>query len=161
MTSIFDNMPPVMENNRTVGVGTPVSTPIGTPVQAAIPAVKTSGNQTDTVEISAEKPKKQGPIKRLKGFIANIKKFFASAGEYVKGGTKGIVHGAVIGSIVYTGSNVIKHFAKEGSRLSKLHSKPLAILSGIGVLAGNLWTASLNATEKSSEIDHRWTGHKK
>ena len=42
---------------------------------------------SDSVEISGNKKVKKGPIKALKGFIGNVKKFFASASEYVKGVT--------------------------------------------------------------------------
>ena len=42
----------------------------------------------------------------------------------------------------------------------KIPNKALAVIVAGIALAANIWTASLNATEKSSNIDHRWTGHK-
>lgn len=154
MTNIFNDMPPVTMPTRTV-VAVPQAT---TTVQTAIPAAPATPG-TDTVEISKEKPKKQGPIKKLKNFIANIKKTCATAGEYVKGGTKGITSGVVAGSVIYTAGQIAKKFAKEGSKLAKVPNKAFAIVAGVGLFAANIWTASLNATEKRSDIEHRWTGH--
>lgn len=160
MSNVFDSMPQVMLPNRTV-VSAPqqASASVQSAVQTA--AAAPAAVQNDTVEISTASQQKKGPIKSLKGFIANIKKFFSTTSEYVKGGAKGFTSGAVAASVVYTGSQIIKHFAKEGSKLKKLHSVPLSIITGAGVLASNIWTASLNATEKASNIEHRWTGHNK
>ena len=44
--------------------------------------------------------------------------------------------------------------------VKKIPNKALAVIVAGIALAANIWTASLNATEKSSNIDHRWTGHK-
>lgn len=112
---------------------------------------------SDSVEISGNKKVKKGPIKALKGFIGNVKKFFASASEYVKGGFKGIVTGAALGSVIYTAGSIIN---KVRNKNGKGHII-LASLAGIGSIAANLWTASLNSTEKQSQIEHRWTGHNK
>ncbi len=122
-------------------------------------------SETDTVEISAENQNtKQGPIRTVKNFIANIKKFFSTTGEYIKGTVKGLSTGVVAGSVVYTGGSVINHFrgkaaAKTGQTPKNIPSKALAVTVGVLSLASNLWNASLNATEKKSNIDHRWTGH--
>ena len=35
----------------------------------------------------------------------------------------------------------------------------LAGVAAVGSIAANLWNASLNASEKSSNIDHRYSGH--
>ena len=145
----------------------PVQTPQSVSVKEAIPA---STVANDTVEISNKKEKK-GLIKSVKGFIANVKKFFAAAGEYTKGTVKGIATGAIAGSVVYTGGtafNAIRQgladrsAQKAGEEVAKVVKKfPSKVAAGIiavGALAANLWTASLNATEKQSEIDMRWTG---
>ena len=157
MNNVFDNMPPVSIPTRSVIAEPKVSTTI----KDAIPAAKTTESASDSVEITqqTETTQKKGPIKSVKNFIANIKKTFTSASEYVKGTAKGIGSGAVAASLIYTGGQVIKRFAKPESKLSKIHNKPLAIIAGIGILAANLWTASLNASEKRSQIEHRWTGH--
>lgn len=136
-------------------------------VKEAIPA---STVASDTVEISNKKEKK-GLIKSVKGFIAGVKKFFAAAGEYTKGTVKGLTSGVVAGSIVYTGGtafNAIRQTLANRSAqkageevvkvVKKFPSKVAAGIVAVGALAGNLWTASLNATEKQSEIDMRWTG---
>jgi len=128
-------------------------------VKDSIPAanVKTS-QQADTVEFSTKENKtKQGPIKSIKNGIANIKKFFATTGSYVKGTFNGIKNGAVAGSLIYTGGSILKKFKPE----SKVPHKALAIVAAGVALAGSLWNASLDATEKNSNIDHRWTGHNK
>lgn len=143
-------------------------------VKDAMPAAKVNSQSADTVEISTEqKPKKKGPIKRLKGFIANVKKFFATAGEYTKGFFKGLVQGATAGAIVYTAGDIINYakanaakkvVAEAGAETTKkvvrkIPNKALAVVALVGAIAINLWNASLNATEKKSEIEHRWTGH--
>ncbi len=153
------------------------------PVSDSLPASKVNTNK-DTVEISKEnQPKKKGPVKKLKGFIANIKKFCANTKEYTKGTVKGLATGAVAGSLVYTTGSLINAFktnmhnkavaaAKEAAeacgkefaadsvkKLKKVPNKFLAFATLGIVLAVNLWNASLNATQKRSEIEHRWTGH--
>lgn len=157
MNNVFENMPPVSVPTRAV-----TTTPkVSTTVKEAVTAAQTTAPQADTVEITTKEQnqQKKGPIKTVKGFIANIKKTFSSAGEYIKGTAKGITSGAIAASLIYTGGQVIKRFAKPDSKLSKIHNKPIAIVAGLATLAANLWTASLNASEKRSQIDHRWTGH--
>lgn len=162
MSNIFSDMPPVVAPARTVVASAPVAS---TTVQSAIPAAATNAPATDTVEIQKTETKKQGPIKKLKTFIANIKKAFASAGEYIKGGAKGIASGAVAGSLVYTGGAIInglkdKAALKAGQEAGKkIPNKFLAGAVALVALGVNIWNASLNATEKRSQIDHRWTGH--
>ena len=142
-------------------------------VKEAISASNVKEQPTDSVQLSSQKEEKKGPIKSIKGFIANIKKFFATSTEYVKGTVKGVTSGVVAGSVVYTAGSIL-NFAKQKAAnsaakkagveaakvIKKVPNKALAIVVGGLVLAANLWTASLNATEKSSNIDHRWTGHK-
>ena len=136
-------------------------------VKDAIPA---SSVTEDSVQLSNKKEKK-GLIKSVKGFIAGVKKFFAAAGEYTKGTVKGLVTGAVAGSVVYTGGtafNTIKQKLADRSATQageqaakiakKFPAKVAACIVAAGALAANLWTASLNATEKQSQIDMRWTG---
>lgn len=130
-------------------------------VQQAVPATNVA--QEDKVEISNKKPEKKGLIKTVKGGIANIKKFFASTGAYIQGTAKGIGQGAVAGSLVFTGGSIVNAIKakKAGTEtFKKIPNKALAVVVAGVALAANLWTASLNATERSSEIDHRWTGHK-
>lgn len=158
MSNIFNNLQKVP---YTVPVSSPQLEPAKVQVQQAIPASTVS--QEDKVEISTQKPEKKGLIKRVKGTIAGIKKFFATTGAYVKGTAKGIGQGAVAGSLLYTGGsiiNAVKAKRANGEAYKKLPNKTLAVIAAGLSIAANLWTASLNATEKSSQIDHRWTGHK-
>ena len=140
-------------------------------VEPSIPAAP----KADTLEVTTQPKEKKGPVKAVKGFIANVKKFFATTGAYIAGTFKGITSGAIAGSVVYTGVSITNHLkqkkftkleqvAKEKGeeftkKLRKLPAKPLAILVGAAALGASLWNASLNATEKQSEIEHRWTGH--
>ena len=168
MTSIFENFtntPAKIQQSK--DVQTQTTKPI------AVKEVMTEqAAKTDTFEPSTnDKKTKKGPIKTIKGFIANVKKFFATVGEYTKGIFKGVATGAVAGSVVYTGGAVFNAIRqglanrtaqKTGEEVAKVVKKfPNKIAAGlvaVGALAANIWTASLNATEKQSEIDMRWTG---
>ena len=167
MSKIFSDFSTATKVTTPATANVPAQSPQSVTVKEAIPA---SAVTNDTVEISNKKEKK-GLIKSVKGFIANVKKFFATAGEYTKGTFKGIATGAVAGSVVYTGGtafNAIRQglanrsAQKTGEEVAKVVKKfPSKVAAGIiavCALAANLWTASLNATEKQSEIDMRWTG---
>ena len=173
MSDVFSDMPPVdvLKYNapKVVAEQSKQMT-----INDALPASKVNANSADSVELSTtKKEKKKGPIKRLKSFIANVKKFFASAGEYTKGFFKGLVQGATAGALIYTAGDIInyaktsaasKAAAEAGTEaaakvVKKIPNKALAIVALVGALAINLWNSSLNATEKRSEIEHRWTGH--
>lgn len=171
MSDIFNSMQ-IPYSTTTQKTETPAAAAPTVTVKEAIPASNVQEQQPDTVEISSKKTEKKGPIKSLKGFIANIKKFFATTGEYVKGTVKGIASGAVAGSLVYTAGAAINgvkqgtanRAAKKAGQevaatVKKIPNKALAVVVGGVALAASLWNASLNATEKNSNIDHRWTGH--
>ncbi len=149
-------------------------------VKDALPASKVNnGPETDVLQSSSENgsDKKGGPVKSVKGFIANVKKFFISTGEYTKGAFKGIGAGAVAGSIVYTGGSILNHFKSKGyqkaakaaeeagteftKKFRKFPNKALAVIAAGAAVAINIWNASLNATEKQSGVDHRYIGHNK
>lgn len=163
MTSVFENMPPATITTNVKPIN--VSQPIIEKKQISSTQVQ-NASAADTVELSEKtnKKEKKGIIKTLKGFIANIKKGLASISEYTKGAAKGGAAAAVIGSLIYTfgaAFNSIKSKAaqKAGTEFKNLPNKPIAIAAAIIAFAANIWTASLNATQKQSEIDHRWTGH--
>lgn len=129
-------------------------------VQDSIPAANVASH--DKVEISSGTKEKKGFIASVKGGISGMKKFFASTGAYIKGTAKGIGQGAVVGSLIYTGGsivNAIKGKKANAADFKKLPNRALAIVGAGLALAANLWTASLNATEAKSNIDHRWKGH--
>lgn len=158
MSEIFSNIQKVP---YTSPVNSQPLEPAKVQVNEAVPA--TTVAQEDKVEISNKKPEKKGLIKTVKGGIANIKKFFASTGAYIQGTVKGIGQGAVAGSLVFTGGsivNAIKAKKAGAEAFKKIPNKALAVVVGGVALAANIWTASLNATEKNSQIEHRWTGHK-
>lgn len=167
MSSIFSNF-----TTAATKVQQPQETKQVTQPIAVKEVIAENTQSADTVELSSNnKETKKGPIKAVKGFIANVKKFFATAGEYTKGAVKGITTGAIAGSVVYTGGTVFnairqgvanRSAQKAGEEVAKVVKKfPSKVMAGVvavGALAANIWTASLNATEKQSEIDMRWTG---
>lgn len=135
-------------------------------VKDALPASNVKAEQPADIAEFSTKTQKQGPIKAIKQGIANIKKCFATTGEYIKGAFKGVKNGAIAGSVIYTGGTILNHFksksaAKAGETFKKMPNKALAVIAAGVALVGSLWNASLNATERNSDIDHRWTGHKK
>lgn len=148
----------------------PVSQP---KVEPAVVAEK-----PDVVEVkqpeNSDKPKeKKSFIRGFKDCVASIKKFFVGVGEYTKGTVKGIVYGgigaaAVLGADAIMGASKIIKTAKAGETLNKaakvlsLKGKVAAGAVGLAVLGYQLFKASLNATEKKADVDHRWgSGHNK
>ena len=130
----------------------------GIMVKDAIASAKVNNQNGDTLQI-AGKTKKEGPIKRLKRGIANVKKFFATVGEYAKGIGKGVFYGSVAGGSVYgigALANVIKKHNNPETKLIK--NKTWAIVTAACVLAANFWKASLNATDVRSNIHDRYIG---
>lgn len=168
MTSVFNDITVKQTTPQQVSVQQqPVATTQPITVKEAISASSVS----DTVEISNKKAKKKGPIKATKEFIANVKKFFATIGAYTKGTAKGVANGAVAGSLVFTTGSVInavkqgnanraaKKAGEEAAKIvKKFPSKVAAGIVAVGAFALSLWNASLDATQKQSEIDMKWTG---
>lgn len=148
MTSIFNNMQ--VPYTAPASVAAPETVKVKDAVAASNVA------QEDKVELSTQAKEKKGPIKSVKEFIGNVKKFFSTTGEYVKGTAKGIVTGAALGSVIYTVGDI-------ANKVRKKSGKAHVVLAGVaaaGSIAANLWNSSLNASEKASNIDHRYTGHK-
>lgn len=147
MTSIFNNMqvpytaPAQVAPNQTVKV------------KDAVAASNVSAG--DEVELSAQPKQRKGPIRAVKDFIAGVKKFFSTTGEYVKGTVKGVATGAALGSVIYTVGDLAN---KAKKKTGKAHMV-LAGIAAVGSVAAGLWNASLNASEKASNIDHRYSGH--
>ncbi len=140
---------------------------------------KTS-EETEVEKNDTEDQDKKGPIKKLKGFIANVKKFFSKSGIYIKGGAKGALIGGVAGSSVFgigtIVNTIIDKAAKKSEQVAEgadeaienaakavkhFPAKTLGALTAVGVLIASLWTASLDATQKGSDIEHRYVGHEK
>lgn len=147
MTGIFNNM------QVPYTAPAKVATPEAVKVQDAVAASNVSG--TDKVELSSQPKEKKGPIRAIKDFIGGVKKFFSTTGEYAKGATKGVVTGAALGSVIYTIGDIANKVKK---KTGKAHMV-LAGIAAVGSVAAGLWNASLNASEKASNIDHRYSGH--
>lgn len=161
MTNVFSNMTQFTDISKSTAAQTQ-SAPFVS-VKDSLPAVKVDAqSNSDTVEISTkkeEKKTKRGPIKTLKNIIANIKKSLASIKAYTKGFFKGIFKGGIAASVAYTGISIFNRIKKQPE-----NSKLGLIVGGVimaGSLIASIWNASLDLSEKKSEIDHRWTGHTK
>lgn len=133
--------------------------------------------KADTVEVSEEAKKepkeKKSFIRSFKDGFASIKKFFIGVGEYTKGAVKGLFYGGIAaGAIV--GADAIKGAARiiKDAKAGEVAGKAVKVLStkgkvaagvvGLAVLGYQLFKASLNATEKKADVDHRWgSGHNK
>lgn len=157
MTSVFNDF------NTQVPLTAPVKPTVAqTTVKDALPATNVEAN--DSVEIKSKKTakkEKKGLIAGTKSFIASVKKFFASVGIYAKGTAKGIGTGAVVGSAIFGATEILNFVTKKAAHgKQNVLGIALGSLAAIGALASNLWTASLDATEKKSEIEHRYIGHK-
>ncbi len=167
MTEIFNSMPPVYAPERPIASAPAMPTP-GIQVKESIAANNVYG---DTTQFTASKAEKRGPIKSLKRGIANIKKAFATIGEYTKGIFKSIKGAVIAGSVVFTAgsiNNAIKTKAahnalQAGQELPKKikGTVPAKFLAGVAAaiaVAANLWTASLNAQDARSDIHDRYIG---
>ncbi len=163
MTStVFSGMP---QYQFSKGITQATSEPLT--VKDALPSsnimnLPTTQTNKDSIELSETKKKKKGPIRRIKEFIANIKKTIATSEEYVKGFARGIGKGSVMAAFLYTGSNMINYVRNHSGKenVKQIPSRALAITGLVISLGASLWNASLNATERNSQIDHRWNGHK-
>lgn len=160
----FNSTPSVQAAKTTAPVQVMEQKPIM--VKDAIAAAKVNKQEGDTVEIAAPKKKKEGPIKRLKRGIANVKKFFATVGEYAKGLTKGVLFGGVAGCSLY-GVGALANKVKTAVASKKnvdpklIPHKPIAIAAAALIFIGNMWKASLNATDVRSDIHDRYIGTEK
>lgn len=132
--------------------------------------VPTQPQEQDEVVIQEPK-KKKSLIRKFKDGYASFKKGLITAGEYTKGTVKGlfyggVVAGGVVGVDAIMGASKIIKSAKAGELADKAvkvlstKGKVLAGVVGLAVLGYNLFQASLNASEKKADIDHRWgSGH--
>ena len=155
-------------------------------VQAQPTPVETAAVSTDKVEVSEQlsesTPKKKKPslIRRFKNFVSGVKKFFVTAWEYTKGTAKGIFYGATAaaGILGIDGvMNAVKNMkAKklfenaaeaapkviEKTKRFSTKGKVFAGIAAVATLGYQLFKSSLDVSEKTADIDHRWgTGHNK
>lgn len=112
-------------------------------------AIKAELKEEIQKEIQQEEAKKNklGPIGKFKRFIGTTKKAFATMGEYAKGTFKGIVTGAVLGSVGFTALTLMK---------KPTGAKVVGVLGAVAGLGIQLWRASLRANESRAAIDHTW-----
>lgn len=183
MPNIFSNFDTPFKNTPAIAaVPTKIEQPkVDNPirVQDVIAASKSNDMETDEVQISSKKPakkekaKKEGPIKKLKRFVAGVKKVGVTIVEFAKGIGKGILGGVVAGGaalgltqlavvirnhskqIAQQAETAVQHVAKKGLATS---SKVVGAIVGVAVLAANLWKASLNAQDARSDIHDRYIG---
>lgn len=121
--------------------------------------------------VTQEPKKKKSFIRKFKDGFASVKKFFIGVGEYAKGTVKGLFYGGiaaggVVGVDAIMGATKIIKSAKAGEVVNKAakvlstKGKVAAGAIGLAVLGYQLFKASLNATEKKADVDHRWgSGH--
>lgn len=120
--------------------------------------------------VTQEPKKKKSIIRKFKDGFSSVKKFFIGVGEYAKGAAKGIFYGGiaaggVLGYNAIKGATKIIKDAKAGEVVDKAKvlstkGKVAAGALGLAVLGYNLFKASLNASEKKADVDHRWgSGH--
>ncbi len=119
---------------------------------AALPAPKNEVIKADSLE-TGHKHEKKSIVSKVSTFVGNIKKGFASFGEYTKGFFKGVGGGALAGSIVYTASSIMKTLKKKQSNKGGV---VLAAVTAAGTFAYNMYKAYLNANEAKANIDHRY-----
>jgi hypothetical protein len=126
-------------------------------------------------EVITQEPKKKSIIRKFKDGFSSIKKFFIGIGEYTKGAVKGLLYGGIAASSIIgidavkgatriikdaKAGNLISNGAKEAVKVLSTKGKIVAGTVGLGVMAYQLFQASLNASEKKAGVDHRWgSGH--
>lgn len=127
--------------------------------------------QSQDEVVTQEPKKKKSLIRKFKDGYASFKKGLITAGEYAKGTVKGlffggIAAGGIVGADAIMGSAKIIKSAKAGETIDKAvkvlstKGKVAAGVVGLAVLGYNLFQASLNASEKKADVDHRWgSGH--
>lgn len=140
-------------------------------------------------QVYAQPQEKQnaGVVQSFKNIVAGVKKFFTAASEYTVGTVKGLVLGGIAAGVTYAGiwtANIIRAGSQDTSSVDKAvtdetakevlntlnkikNARPgmagTAIALGIGSLPViySLYGASLNVSEKTAGIDHKYnTGHR-
>lgn len=130
---------------------------------------------------------KDGFVQKIKNFIAAAKKLGIIISEYAKGIVLGVIKGGIVGLLTagsFRAINWAKPYILESRiwqdklvkmkliSLLKFPLKPVlnhpkiqtavAVLAGLSVLAVELFKTSLNVSEITAEVDHRWNvGHRK
>lgn len=165
MSVTLNSQNTVFSNMRNHSVQNSPSFRASEPEQAPIQA------QAQDEVVTQEPKKKKSLIRKFKDGYASFKKGLITAGEYAKSTVKGvffggIAAGGVLGADAIMGATKIIKNAKAGEAIDKAvkvlstKGKVLAGIAGVAVLGYNLFQASLNASEKKAEVDHRWgTSH--
>jgi len=118
-----------------------------------LPAPKNEVIKADTLEKAEDRQEKKTAVSKVSSFFGNVKKAFATAGEYTKGFFKGIAGGAIAGSLIYTATTILKAIKKKATNKA---GKALAVIAAVGTFAYNMYKAYLNSNEAKANIDHRY-----
>ncbi len=124
-------------------------------------------------------PKHPGPIQGTKNFIAGIKKAWINVAEYTKGTVIGVLGGSILGGLTYGvlhGIKAVKSLLKKNkdqivydidgiltkrAKRFKLLAETVSIAVGLATLGYSLFKSSLNVSERTADVDHRYnTGHR-
>lgn len=148
------------------------------------PVVESTPPKNTEPEVKPKK-KKRSFIQGIKNCIAGVKKFGVATAEYTVATAKGLYYGiiaagAVLGidaaagavkmvkdgvkntapEVSEKGGNIIANGAKKINKFLSKTGKFGALATGLAVLGYNWFKASLNVSERSAAIDHRWgSGH--
>ena len=149
----------------------------------------TQQEETDKLE-KTEKQEKTGFIQKFKNGVASVRKFFISTNTYVGAAFSGALKGGLIGMLIYaffamsqkadkaidtaktaiskaTDSSFIETLDDQLAKVAKgakpgFAKKAASIAAGLAVFGFSLYRASLNVSDKKSDVDHRYTtGHNK
>jgi|GEM_PF-6821621 len=108
-----------------------------------------------------QQSKRTGPIQGVKNFIAGFKKAWINVSEYTKGTVLGAAEGTVLGALTYGGIRAVKYVRGAASTRPKLLGKIGVGLAAVAGLGHSLFKASLNVSERTANVDHRFnTGHR-
>lgn len=130
---------------------------------------KNEALQAERLEPKVVEPKKEktGLVQGFKNMVSAFKKGWVNLAEYTSGTVKGLFNGLIAAGGVYVlafGHDKIKNIGKEAAH--KLAETPGFIkhtVAGIAFLSAlciSWYNSSLNVSEKSAKIDHRYnTGH--
>lgn len=102
------------------------------------------------------------PIQGTKNVISGVQKAWINLEEYVKGTAMGIFVGIVTGGLTYGIIAGVKAI-RSGIRNVKMTTMNKAASIGVGIatLGYYLFNASLNVSERTAGVDHRYnTGHR-
>lgn len=173
MTEIFTQMETKFSQPVSVTKAKEAVPTAEVPVSSVVPAQDINAQKNDEfVSQEKETKKPKGPFGSFRSIISNIKKSLVSISEYTKGVFSGIKDGAIFGSIAFTGvslkhafdQHTIRKAAEKAGELVPPATKsklaiPVALAVAAIAMVKNIWSASLDANKKKSDIHHKYIGH--